>query len=105
MARSLVGALADVGEGEIALLQVIFEPARHAWAESIARSVTFSDGTPLFDGMRDFVAQSEEKVSRPLYASIVRIACRSIHDDRAWELAKRLGGSLTPLNDPEGNEL
>jgi hypothetical protein len=55
--------------------------------------------------MRDFVAQSEEKVSRPLYASIVRIACRSIHDDRAWELAKRLGGSLTPLNDPEGNEL
>jgi Type IV secretion-system coupling protein DNA-binding domain len=101
----IAGALADVGEGEIALLQVIFEPVRHAWAESIARSVTFSDGSPLFNGMRDFLAQSEEKVSRPLYACIVRIACRSIHEVRAWDLAKRLGGSLAPLNDPEGNEL
>jgi hypothetical protein len=102
---SLMGAFADVEEGELALLQVLIEPVRHPWAESILRSVTFADGSPLFTGMRDFVGQARRKIAKPLYGVVARIACRSQNEDRVWHLARRLTAALAPLGDPDGNEL
>ncbi len=105
----IAAALADVAEGEVAAIQVLFTPVRHPWAESVLRSVTFADGTPLFAGGRDVLDGAEDKVARPLYAVVIRLACRSGEEDeegkRAWELARRLIGALAPLNNPEGNEL
>jgi hypothetical protein len=101
----VTGVLADVSYGEFALLQVMFEPVRHPWAESVIRSVTYADGSPLFTSVRDFVGQSKRKVFRPLYGAVLRIATRSDEEDRAWDLARRLAGALSPLNNPEGNEL
>jgi hypothetical protein len=102
---AVAGALADVSSGEIALLQVLFRPVRHPWAESVLRSVTFADGTPLFDGVRDFVKQAKSKLARPLFAAVVRIGCRATEDGRAWEMARRLVSALSSTQNPEGNEL
>lgn len=101
----LAAALSGVDDGEVGLLQVLFRPVRHRWAESILRSVTLPDGSPLFTGFRDFIGQAKAKVSRPLYAAVLRVACRSRWGDRAWELAKHLVAALAPLDNPEGNEL
>jgi len=102
---SVAAALSDVHPGELSLLQVLFRPTRHPWAESILRSVTFADSTPFFAGLRDFVGQAKAKVSRPLFGAVIRTCCRSPDSGRAWELARRLSGALAPLGDPEGNEL
>jgi len=102
---ALAGALSDVATDEVAILQVLFRPVRHPWAESVLRSVTYADGTPLFDGFRDFVKQAKSKLSRPLFATVLRVACRSPARSRCFDLARRIVGALRPLNNPEGNEL
>lgn len=102
---SLLAVLSDVSENEIALLQLLFRPVTHPWAESVLRSVVLADGTPLFEDVRDYVKQARTKVSRPLYGAVVRVAARSGDGDRAWELARRLSKALATLNDAEGNEL
>ncbi len=101
----LTGALSGVRDGEIALVQILFQPVSHPWAESILRSVVFCDGTPFFCGLRDFVGHAKQKISRPLYGVVIRAACRSGQEGRAWELAKGLAGTLKILADPDGNEL
>lgn len=102
---AILGVLSDVGSNEVALLQVIFQPVRHAWAESVLRSVVQGDGVPLFEGARDYLKKAKEKVSCPLYGAVIRVAARSWEDDRASELGRRMVGALTCLNDAGGNEL
>ena len=94
----VAGALADVGSGEVAILQIMFRPVRHAWAESVLRSVSFADGSEVFDATTPYLALAKEKVSRPLYAVVLRVACRSEQDGRAWELARSLTGALSPMS-------
>jgi Type IV secretion-system coupling protein DNA-binding domain/TraM recognition site of TraD and TraG len=101
----IAAALADVRENELAMLQVLFQPVRNPWAESILRSVTLGDGAPLFEGMRDFVKLGKRKVARPLYAAVVRVCCKSDERARTRMLVRNLAGALAPLGDPEGNEL
>jgi len=101
----IVGALSDLQYGEAGVLQVIFEPLRRPWAESILRSLTFPDGSPFFDGPYNFVQQAKAKVSRPLYGVVIRVAGRGTNEDRAWGIARRLSGALSVFNNPEGNEL
>jgi hypothetical protein len=102
----VIGAQADVNDGEVVLLQVLFQPVSHPWAASLLRAVVHCDGSPFFCGTtRDLVAGAKVKAARPLYAAIVRVACRGEDDERAWELARRLAGTLAPWADPVGNEL
>ncbi len=101
----VTGALSGVRAGEVALLQVLFQPVSRPWAESILRSVVFCDGTPFFCGVRDFVGPAKLKIAKPLYGVVIRTACRSDEDGRAWELTSRLAGALSPLADPTGNAL
>jgi hypothetical protein len=101
----IVGAMQELASDETAVLQVLFEPVRHPWASSILRAMVYSDGSPLFDPAWDMLAQAKEKVSRPLFATVIRIACRAGGPKRAWELARRLSATLRPLSDPMGNEL
>jgi hypothetical protein len=102
---AIIGALSDVSEDELSLLQVLFKPVGHPWAESIFRSVTYADGSPLFRGMRDFVKQARIKTSSPLFATVIRVACQSTEDGRALQLAQRLASSLAVFAEPSGNEL
>jgi hypothetical protein len=101
----IVGALDDVGDGELAALQILFQPARHPWARSVLRSVTDWEGAPFFVDAPELVSQANEKVSRPLYAVTARVATRAGNSERAWALARRVGGALAQLGNPGANEL
>src|SRR5207244_11449396 len=48
-------ALQRISSGEVAGIQVLFAPVRHAGGESVVRSVARPDGSPLFEGFRDYV--------------------------------------------------
>jgi hypothetical protein len=99
----ITGALAGVQDDEIALVQILFKPVRHAWGESVLRSVTFADGSDLFVGAKPFVSLAREKVAHPLYAVILRVAVKSRNERRSLDLARRVTGSLSPLSAPNGN--
>jgi hypothetical protein len=101
----IAGALAGLAEGETGICQVLFEAARHAWAESIMRAVTDLDGKPFFADAPEIVAQAKEKIAQPLYAAVVRVAAQSATEVRAWKIAKNLGGAFAQFAAPTTNAL
>ena len=101
----LVGALSELQAGELALFQVIFEPVQHPWAENIVRSVTHADGKPFFVNMPELAGAAEHKVTKPLFAAVVRIALKTDSFDRTLELGRDIAGALRIFSNPEGNSL
>lgn len=101
----ICAALEHVGEGEAGVFQVLFQPARHRWAESIGRAVKTSDGEPFFSNAPEIVLQANRKLARPLFAVVVRVAATSQTPRRVWEITEGLGGALNLFANPAGNEL
>src|ERR1039458_2475760 len=101
----IVGTLSELGQGELALFQVLFESVEQDWPESIVRSVTHADGKPFFVNMPELTAAAEHKVAWPLYAAVVRIAVKAETFERTVDIARDMAGSLRVFADPQGNEL
>ena len=99
----ITGALVGLREGEVGILQVIFQPAKHPWAESMLRAVTWEDGSPFLDAR--LVAQTREKTSRPLFATAIRVLARSDQPQRAESIARGLSAALSSLSEPSANQL
>lgn len=101
----MVGALSELHPGEIGVFQVLFEPAREEWADSIVNSVTGAGGKPFFVNMPELAAAGENKIRCPLYGAVVRIAVKSASYERAVAIARDLAGSLRVFAHPQGNRL
>lgn len=97
----LTAALGNLREGELALFQVIFEPVRNPWDESILRSVTDTNGKGFFVNRPELADEARKKISRPLFAAVVRIAVKS--PDRLLDIARDIAGALTVFSKPRGN--
>ena len=101
----LAGAMGELRAGECALYQVVFQPCRHPWRDSILRSVTDGEGGALFVNRPDLVLLAKGKVSQPLHAVVVRIAAKSDTFENAWEILRGMAGALRVFANPDGNEL
>lgn len=101
----IIGALAGVRSRELGLVQVIFRRVRKPWAESIMRAVLDNNGDAFFANAKELVDEARKKVSRPLYAAVLRIATQAADFDRAWDIARHLAGALHVFANPLGNEL
>ncbi len=101
----IVGALSQLGEHEIAVFQVLFEPTRANWRESIEHSVCHADGKPFFVNAPELAAAGKWKTLQALYAAVVRIGILSGSFERTLSLARDLAGSLRVFSNPQGNEL
>ena len=102
---AVIGALSNLGEGEVGILQVLFQPVQFPWAEEIRDSVQTFDGSHFFINAPEMLPLAKEKTSRPLYAAIIRVAACGYSAHRAGEIARNLGSSLRQLSNPAGNEL
>ena len=101
----IVGALAELQPGELGLFQVLFQPAQRDWPESIVRSVTHADGKPFFVNSPELASAAEKKITKPLFAVVVRILICAGERERMLQLARDLAGSLRVFAHPQGNEL
>jgi len=101
----IVGALEDLQEEELGILQVLFQGTHHPWLESIIRSVTDEQGGSFFADAPEMVHLAREKVEKPLFAAVIRVAGQSSSSSRAWEIARALAGGLRLLSNPKSNEL
>ncbi len=101
----LFGAMAELEQGEIGLVQVIFQRVRERWAESVMRAVVTGGGEPFFADYPELTKAAREKVSRPLYAACLRIAAKSSDASGAWRIVRDLAGAVTHFGVPHGNEL
>ena len=101
----LVGALAELQPGELALFQVLWQPVQNPWAESIVNSVALPDGKPLFVDTPELTGAAENKAAKPLYAAVVRIMGRAANRSRLMEIVRDMAGSLRVFSNPQGNTL
>ncbi len=101
----IVGAMSELRAGELGLFQVLFQPVRERWAESILNAVADREGKPFFVNRPELLAAAERKVAKPLFAAVVRIMVCSSDFERVVQLAKDIGGSLRVFAHPSGNEL
>lgn len=102
---SMAASMSNLGAGEMALFQVIFEPVRHAWAESILRSVSDNSGGAFFANRPELVKQAREKIRAPLFAAVVRIAVFAGDTTRAHNLSLNVASCLRSFSQIGGNEL
>ncbi|WAC06733.1 MAG: helix-turn-helix domain-containing protein [Thermodesulfobacteriota bacterium] len=101
----MAGALEDLEEEEVGMLQVLFQTARNPWQESILRSVTDLEGRPFFLDAPDMIHLAKEKVQTPFFGVVIRVVGQSQKSHRAWEIAKALGSCLSQLANSQSNEL
>ncbi|HSQ60880.1 MAG TPA: type IV secretion system DNA-binding domain-containing protein [Acidobacteriota bacterium] len=101
----IAAALSDLREGEVGVLQVLLQPVRHPWADSIRRAVLDEQGSPFFLDAPEVTALAKEKVSRPLFAVVIRFAAKSPVQGRATTIARGLGWALNALANPPANQL
>jgi len=101
----IIGALSELQPGELGLFQVLFQPAHEPWPENIVRSVTHADGKPFFVDAPELAGAAENKIAKPLYAAVVRIAVKTETEKRTLQIARDLAGSLRVFAHPQGNEL
>jgi hypothetical protein len=101
----LSSALAELQPDETAVFQVIFQPVCHPWADDIWRAVTNGDGGSFFANHPELLAAASQKISRPLYAAVVRLAAKSDDFSRSWEIVREMAGALAGFSNPSGNEL
>ncbi|MEX2526436.1 MAG: type IV secretion system DNA-binding domain-containing protein [Gemmatimonadota bacterium] len=100
----IVGALSGTRAGEVAVLQVLFQPARHPWGESVLRSVNDGSGRPFFVDAPEVLPLAKEKVAEPLFAALLRAGARSPHPGRAGHLVREVAGALRQFARPGANE-
>jgi len=100
----IVGALSGLREGEVGLVQVLFQASRYPWAQSIVRAVTDGDGGSFFGDAPELVSGAKAKIAKPLFSAVLRIAAETNDSGRVWEICKALAGSFQQFADPLGNE-
>lgn len=101
----IIGALEELEEDEVGIFQVLFQAAREPWQESILRSVTDWQGNGFFIDSPDMANLAKEKVKRPLFGAVIRVAGQSPDSERAWSIVRALGSGLTQMTLPHSNEL
>lgn len=102
---AMCGALDHLQAGEAGAFQVVLEPVRHPWAPSMVRAVSLGDGKPFFANDPELTAQTRVKVTRPLFAVVVRVIACAPDDERVAALIRAMAGALRPLGNPQGNHL
>jgi hypothetical protein len=100
---AVVSALEDTEMEEGAALQVLFQPTEEAWAESIFRAVTQSDGDDFFSDAPEIARSGKQKALQPLFAVGIRLAVIGDDHSNADARLRRVAYSLAQFENPEGN--
>lgn len=95
----VIGALNDLDEDELGLVQVLFQPAREPW------QVDLQSVLALADRSGTVAPFAQRKLSSPLMAAVIRVASRSTSKDRALSIARSIGNSIISATSSPNNGL
>ncbi|HEY3754547.1 MAG TPA: type IV secretion system DNA-binding domain-containing protein [Opitutaceae bacterium] len=100
---ALLSALAQTDATEVVSYQVLFESARSSWSQSLLNAVTHADGSNFFVNAPEFLRATQSKVSRKLYAAVLRVAFAAESYERILQLGRNVAAALSIFDDPKGN--
>lgn len=102
---SIISALAEAEEDEVAIMQTILTPARKPWAAQILASLTDQNGYAFLDEHHELLRQARKKIASPLCACRLRVAVASGSPRRSRDLLRGLAASLQQFSAPTANSL
>ena len=102
---SVVNAMEQLHEGELALYQVLIEPAENDWAECAVNALTDSDGKPIFANRPELFAGLRRKLASPLLAVVVRFTVAGTDTARCWQIIRDLIVPFAALTERDSNFL
>lgn len=100
-----LSALEAVSEGELGMLQVLFQPAVNPWVESIYRAVTDGDGGGFFTDAPEMLPLTKDKASSPLFSTVIRVVGQSTSATHAQALAGEIVQGLVSFHRTGSNTL
>ena len=101
----LYATLEQVRNGEMAMLQIVFQGTQNAWHTSIMRSVTDFQDRPFFADDETMLPMAKEKTSAPLFGVSIRLVAHSINEERNRELLNGMYLGMTNSNHGAYNTL
>ena len=101
----ITSALSELEPDEMGLLQILFQPVKAPWGKSMLRAVTDNEGDSFFANRPEMLPATKQKLSRPLFAAVIRLAAKSDDIDRAWQIIQDMAGALSAAIHHGGNEL
>lgn len=102
----VIGSLESLTSEDRTAFQVMFIPTRSPWSDVLLSIQTDPDQKRMLTEVdASCVAAIREKLATPLFAVTIRLMVQSSTAQRAWTLARQIGGSLRQFGQPGGNEL
>lgn len=99
----VVAAMDGLGKEELGLLQILFTPARRAWAASMVAAVSDADGQPFFTNRPELLRGAQAKAMSPLFAVVIRLAACGADSERAWQIVSDIAAPFSAFARPGGN--
>lgn len=101
----LLALLGRIGERELAVFQVMFQPAAEPWGGHALAAVYTPSGQPFFEDGKDVTALAMEKCAEPLYAAVIRAIVSAETQEGAEDLIYGLRGAMDSVGNPSRNQL
>lgn len=101
----IIAALESIGPNEFGMLQILFQAAINPWAESVLRAITDGAGGQFFEDAPDMLPLAKEKISCPLFATVIRTVGQAENDKRALGISEQLAQSLYSFHRTGSNTL
>ncbi len=98
-------ALSNLQSSEFAALQILFQPCRYAWAESMLRSVSDFQGHDFFVDAPELLSLTNQKISQNLNAVVIRARVCSHASYRLHEILQNISLALASDAGPQDNFL
>lgn len=96
---AVIGALNDLDDDELGLVQVLFQHAREPWQADLQSVLSVADRSGTV------APAAQRKLSSPLIAAVIRVASRSTSVRRAHSIARSIGNSIISATSSSSNGL
>ena len=101
---SIIATLDTLQYGDTALIQILFQGATAPWSRSILNSVSDGIGGSFFPNAPEMLPCAEEKVSKPLFSCVFRIATQGNTNAKSQYIATELSKSISNISASKYNK-
>ncbi len=102
---AVAGAMANLGEDEVGVFQVLFKKVGYNWQSVVLDAITRLETTDFLDYLPEAKSLSREKLRSPFYAACVRVAAKSEDERDALRIVRNIAAALNQVSRPGSNEL
>ena len=102
---SIIAVLGNINKNETAIFQVIFKGVTAPWSAQMQYSVSDGRGGSFFEGHPEFISETKNKISNPLFSVVIRVGAQGEYDENSKNILQELVKSITSISSSHYNRL